>query len=408
MNRILCVLSTLCLILSGCGEDGGPSSLSSTSGSAPTYTSSSPHSDPRGSPAKYGKDEACTSLAGCSPPAGTLLTFGGPVIFGLTACTISRARVVVAGNGFVAILRANCQGSSALYSVRLSQSGASLADPVRVSVACDERTNSVDKFAVDAGSASVLAAYSCNASTTTTAKSLHIVTLDLNGQVVASRSNIRSSMTSNFLVRWHNESAQFALAGPTWLQRYSPAGQEIGGAVGIPQNGYHTEDITDLRVSSTSWQVIKGSSSYGSLNCSKVIPSGQLTCTNQRLNAYATAESSNLLISRNYNWGFTRSLFSPDTCTDSLNTDIGSGEEVDAVSVYGSTPLPGSYHAVLYRTYKQTLAVAAFHRDASSVAVINPVANIYSVDAAQFGVGGDGKLFVMWVEGNTVKVARGI
>ena len=380
------------LMFQACGSDNSNTSEfkdHATSSTAPQPSSTS----------------ACIGLANCSPPAGTMFSFTQPVLLGLNACTITKAKLLATGSNFIAILKANCQGSFALYSLKVSGDGTALGTPALISRACDERTNPVDKFAVDRGSASILAAYSCNASSTSMSKNLHISVLNLDGAVVVSKNNIRTAIAAGFAVKWHDASTQFALALPTLLQRYSAAGQEIGGAVILPQASYSGEDIADLRVSRTSWQVIKGTS-YGALNCSKVLSAGNLTCTNQTLNAYRTAESQELLISTSYSYGLTRSLFSPETCKDTRNMDIGNGSEIDAQNVYGSLSIPGNYYAALVLTRKQTLAVAVFQRDASTIAVMNPVSNVNTPTDVQLGTSGDGKMFVMWVEGNVVKMVR--
>lgn len=86
--------------------------------------------------------------------------------------------------------------------------------------------------------------------------------------------------------------------------------------------------------------------------------------------------------------------------------DIGNGSEIDAQNVYGSLSIPGNYYAALVLTRKQTLAVAVFQRDASTIAVMNPVSNVNTPTDVQLGTSGDGKMFVMWVEGNVVKMVR--
>lgn len=404
MNRLRIYLLLVSLTAGGCGEEADKSTLSGfpASGVDPTPTSETPDAEePTDQELK-----PCTGLSNCSPPAGTMISFKQPVSFGLTACAVSKARIVVSQSGYVALLRANCQGSHALYSVKLSLSGEAVGNPILISTACDERVVSVDKFSVDSGSASVMAAYTCNASTTSVVKNMHLSLLDFDGKLLVERANVRAGVPSGFMVRWHDSSAQYAVAGPTWLQRYTPSGQDVGGAVVIPQVNYLVEDIADLRVSSSSWQVIKGSS-YSPLSCSKVTSSGQLTCLNQKLNAYNTAQASGILVSSNYSNALTRSLFSPETCTDTKTSEVGSGSEIDARKVYGSVMLPGNFHAVLVATARQTLSVAVFHRDATAVAVMNPVANANMPTEAQFGVSPDGNLYAAWVESNLVKLALG-
>ncbi len=395
MIRTLMALGLTGSVVAGCGQS------SESQSSAKNLTQGSFGDSP----------DSCMGLASCSPPASALLTFSEPTEYGMTACTVSSARLIPTAAGFVGILKANCNAVADLYSIGLSQGGEALTNPVRVSTSCQESNNPVDRFAVDASPVSILLAYSCSATVGASSKNLHSVVLSLTGQVLQSRSDIRRSVVGGFLVGWHQSSMQFAVAGPTWFQRFSAHGESVGGAVVLSSASTQMEEISDLRVSDSGWQVIKGpvsswSGSSLSLNCSKIIPTGQMTCTNQRLNAAATSESTDFLIAKNSLGGFTRSIFMPDTCTDSSTRDIGNSAEVDATTIYSARSLSGNLYAVLYRSFRQTLAVGVFQRDSSEVVVINPVSNVGSVGSAQMGEGSDGRLFVMWVDGNVMKMVR--
>ncbi len=395
MRFYMLIVPIISQLFISCGSDQGTGS-SAVSGQTP----------PAISWAKAPPTDGCTGLASCSPPAGTVFTFTDPKIVGMAACTVSKTNVLVSGNNFVVILRANCLGSQALYSAKVSGTGDVLTSPTLISKACDERTNSVDKFASDIGITSILVAYSCNASTTSTNKNVHLAVLDANGGLVSNRNNVRTTVTSSFKVSWHSSTSQFALAYADLLQRYSSTGASIGGAALLTQNNYSGEDIFDLRVSSSSWQVIKGTT-YGASNCSKINTNGVLTCTNQQLNTYSTARAQDILVSSSYS-GIAHTVFSPDTCTDSSITYVGPSNELNLSSVLGSISLAGGYNATLIQTSKLTLAITIFLNKATNIVVTNPVANVSSSVDAQIGVGGDGMMFVSWVDGNVLKVVRSV
>lgn len=384
-------------LLTGCGEDSGGSQTSASGfPTANTPGNSGPAAEP-----------GCTGLASCSPPAGTVFSFTKPEVIGLSACTVSKARFLVSGKDFVAVLKANCQGSQALYSLKVSGQGIPLTAPTWISKACGERTLAVDKFSADLGQTSILAVYSCSASTVSSAKNVHTVVLDMNGQPISHKSNVRTGVTSSFRVKWQESSQQFGVAYSDLLQRYDSAGVAAGGAALIPASASYGEDIQDLKVSDSSWQIIKGSS-Y-SQACSKITSQGILTCTNKTLNLYnSVVESGNtVLIGASYG-SLTHTLFSPEICTDSRPLYVGMSSELSMSTVYGSVSVAGGYEAVLMQTTKQTLAVSVFKPGETAVLAMSPVANVSAgqVDA-QIGVGGDGMVFVGWVDGNVVNLVMG-
>lgn len=389
-------LQALILTLGACGKsDGRPSSEVANPTTEANRASTKPM-EPQPPASQDSHEEgrvpegAC--LSECNPPRAVLLSFGAPVSITPAGCVASGAKILTGDDGYLALIRANCDGLTQLFSERLGADGSAKSIPVLMSGSCLAAKGEVISFDADrAGTTgSALAAFTCRLPTSKF--DLWYAVVDAAGsagtpRVVSGGAGLAAAV--NARVIWNGVSKNFGVLFGAVFQRLSENGAMLGGSTQVPGS----ENAVALAASGGVWSVLTGRSALNyyavSMACSKVSAIGTLQC--DRIDLRSTGFEDTVYAPVAGKWlvglsaGGQMSVadFDPLTCLTTSPRRTGYLVTRQAIALQGVAELGAGYIGVLHSETSRTLELAFVEAKTGAVASTSAVMDGDSIVGAQ-------------------------